>query len=186
MDRLQSRRRRSSSSCSGGGDSGSGDSASGRSGPRFYLVSARNLAAVTYSYFAAASLITASPVVFAASEDLYEAAACVPDQAVPGEWSCAEPGWTPGAIERDLGVAQRLDGNEDERDRIQYIIDDMEDYYDREVPLMPDNVRGRCKNFNELCAFWASVGECDTNRGFMINNCPAACQLCWLVDADFI
>lgn len=142
MDRLHSRRRRCSSNCSGDGGSGrSGDS--DRGGPRVYLVSALNLTAIAYSYFAAASLITATPVVFAATEDLYESAACVTDQDVPGEWSCAEPGWTPGAIARDLGVAQRLDGSEDERDRIRYIIDDMEDYYDREVPLMPDNVRGR-------------------------------------------
>ena len=101
-----------------------------------------------YSYFAAASLVAIAQSallvpVLAATEDLYETPSCVPDQDVPGEWSCAEAGWTPGSIERDLGVSQRLDGSEEERDRIRYVIDDMEDYYDREVPLMPDSLKGR-------------------------------------------
>jgi hypothetical protein len=36
------------------------------------------------------------------------------------------------------------------------------------------------KNRHELCAFWTSVGECESNRGFMLDNCPASCRLCLL------
>lgn len=34
------------------------------------------------------------------------------------------------------------------------------------------------KNKNELCAFWTYVGECESNRGFMMENCAAACKMC--------
>ena len=40
------------------------------------------------------------------------------------------------------------------------------------------------KNDHELCAFWTSVNECETNRGFMLDNCPAACRLCLLANTN--
>ena len=36
------------------------------------------------------------------------------------------------------------------------------------------------KNEHELCGFWSSLGECETNRGFMLSHCAAACRLCLL------
>ena len=42
------------------------------------------------------------------------------------------------------------------------------------------------KNDHELCAFWTSVGECETNRGFMLDNCPAACRLCLLSNTNMM
>lgn len=137
-DRCHRRRRRRGSNSSSGGSSGncgvrvsSGDQ---RGGVRPASVSL--CCAVAYS-------LTTTTCVHAASEDLLETAFCVPDQDGPGEWACAEAGWTPGVIERDLGVAQRLDGSEDEKDQIRYVIEDMEQYYDTEVPLMPQSVRSR-------------------------------------------
>ncbi len=41
------------------------------------------------------------------------------------------------------------------------------------------------KNNHDLCAFWTSVGECDSNRIFMQDNCAAACQLCLLASTNF-
>jgi len=38
-----------------------------------------------------------------------------------------------------------------------------------------------CQNTNELCAFWTSVGECESNRGFMLSHCSASCRLCALL-----
>eukprot|EP00568_Trieres_chinensis_P001490 CAMPEP_0183295324 /NCGR_PEP_ID=MMETSP0160_2-20130417/3328_1 /TAXON_ID=2839 ORGANISM="Odontella Sinensis, Strain Grunow 1884" /NCGR_SAMPLE_ID=MMETSP0160_2 /ASSEMBLY_ACC=CAM_ASM_000250 /LENGTH=162 /DNA_ID=CAMNT_0025456793 /DNA_START=32 /DNA_END=520 /DNA_ORIENTATION=+ len=89
---------------------------------------------------------------------------------------------TYGDVFLNRGVQQRIDGSEAEREAVKDILDMMEDYFLHEVFGRPEysNVRGRCKNMNELCAFWTSVGECETNRGFMLNNCAAACRLCLL------
>ena len=42
------------------------------------------------------------------------------------------------------------------------------------------------KNDHELCAFWTSVGECESNRGFMLENCAAACRLCLLANTNMM
>ena len=42
------------------------------------------------------------------------------------------------------------------------------------------------KNVHELCAFWTSVGECESNRKFMLEHCPAACRLCLLSNINMI
>lgn len=42
------------------------------------------------------------------------------------------------------------------------------------------------KNYHELCAFWSSVGECETNRIFMMENCVAACRLCLLASVNLM
>lgn len=87
-----------------------------------------------------------------------------------------------GDVFNNRGVQQRRDGSDTEREAVQSVVDQMEDYFLFEVFGKPEyaSVRGQCKNMNELCAFWASVGECETNRGFMLNNCAAACRLCLL------
>mmetsp|Transcript_281 Transcript_281/g.794 ORF Transcript_281/g.794 Transcript_281/m.794 type:complete len:144 (-) Transcript_281:1035-1466(-) len=87
-----------------------------------------------------------------------------------------------GGIFSNRGVPQRRDGSDSEREAVQYVLQHMDSYFLFEVFGKPEyaSVRGRCQNMNELCAFWASVGECETNRGFMLNNCAAACRLCLL------
>jgi len=40
----------------------------------------------------------------------------------------------------------------------------------------------KCKNENKLCAFWAGMGECENNEGFMLGNCAPSCQVCDLLD----
>ena len=107
---------------------------------------------------------------------------CVPDTENPeqaGEWSCAEARWTPGNIFRDFGVEQRMDGTVEDEWDVRFVLAEMEHYYDMEVPLMPPDVRDRCKNSNELCAYWSSMGECEGNRLYMMKACPLACRLCW-------
>lgn len=39
-------------------------------------------------------------------------------------------------------------------------------------------VRELCKNTNSQCAFWATVGECDANPGYMHVNCAPVCFTC--------
>mmetsp|Transcript_16340 Transcript_16340/g.44945 ORF Transcript_16340/g.44945 Transcript_16340/m.44945 type:complete len:213 (-) Transcript_16340:372-1010(-) len=81
-----------------------------------------------------------------------------------------------------MGIAQRVDGSEAERASIQQVVQQMVDYFYNEVYTKPeyDGVRHQCANYYELCAFWAAVGECESNRQFMIPNCAAACRFCLL------
>lgn len=37
-------------------------------------------------------------------------------------------------------------------------------------------------NRNELCSFWAVIGECEKNQAFMLTNCAPACRTCHLID----
>lgn len=82
----------------------------------------------------------------------------------------------------DFGVPQRIDGTEEEKRQIREVIEKTSEYFFNEVLVMPEyeHVRTACKNNNELCAFWTSVGECETNRVFMMSNCAAACRFCLL------
>lgn len=81
-----------------------------------------------------------------------------------------------------VGVTQRIDGSETEKAAIREVLQRMDEYFLNEVLALPEYsyARHRCKNSNELCAFWSSVGECETNRVFMLSNCPAACRFCLL------
>lgn len=38
-----------------------------------------------------------------------------------------------------------------------------------------DNI---CTDTNNLCKFWASIGECKTNEDWMNKNCPISCDQC--------
>ena len=61
-------------------------------------------------------------------------------------------------------------------------------YMDEEVMSRSEyeHVRSTCRNNHELCAFWTSVGECETNRVFMLQNCAAACRLCLLQGTNMV
>jgi hypothetical protein len=85
----------------------------------------------------------------------------------------------------NVGVTQRIDGSETEKAAIREVLERMDEYFVKEVLSLPEYVysRTRCKNSNELCAFWSSVGECETNRVFMLTNCPAACRFCLLLNS---
>lgn len=86
----------------------------------------------------------------------------------------------------NLGLAQRIDGTESEKKAIMDVLVKMDDYFINEVLAHPEYapVRHRCQNLNELCAFWVAVGECETNRIFMLSNCAAACRFCLLLHTD--
>ena len=83
----------------------------------------------------------------------------------------------------DVGVTQRIDGSDSEKQAIKDVLKKMDEYFFKEVLANPEYefVRPRCKNTNELCAFWSAVGECESNRVFMLSNCPAACRFCLLL-----
>jgi len=83
----------------------------------------------------------------------------------------------------NVGVTQRIDGSDSEKQAVRDVLKHMDNYFFHEVLALPqyDFARSRCKNSNELCAFWSSVGECESNRVFMLTNCPAACRFCLLL-----
>lgn len=76
------------------------------------------------------------------------------------------------------GVPQRIDGTESEQAAIKQVLRQMTHYFHAEVLSMPEyeSIRSQCQNRNELCAFWASLGECESNRIFMIPNCAVGCD----------
>jgi len=80
----------------------------------------------------------------------------------------------------NIGIIQRNDGTASERQGVDDVITEMTRYLSDEV-LVEDSYRlmyQECTNKNELCAFWASVGECQANKGYMTGNCMLACKLC--------
>ncbi|KAL7580092.1 hypothetical protein ACA910_012855 [Epithemia clementina (nom. ined.)] len=86
----------------------------------------------------------------------------------------------------NMGVVQRVDGTEAEQEAIEDVIFKMVDYFYSEVMSKSayEGVRHNCVNYYELCAFWASVGECESNRQFMIPHCAAACRFCLLHQSE--
>jgi len=47
---------------------------------------------------------------------------------------------------------------------------------------LPKDLLDRCRNQNELCSFWAYLGECEKNSAYMATNCGPACNTCHLID----
>ena len=90
----------------------------------------------------------------------------------------------------NLGAKQRISGSVSEQKSVVRVLYKMEQYIWNEILSKKQRFKNgtlmsQCKNENELCAFWASVGECDSNRGFMLVNCAASCRLCMLLYANF-
>ena len=89
--------------------------------------------------------------------------------------------WVQKSAER--GSPQRLDGSESEKESARQVMRKMDIYFREEMKgnnLYSYEMRASCKNHHELCAFWAGLGECNSNFRFMINRCTAACRLCLL------
>ncbi|EEC48898.1 predicted protein [Phaeodactylum tricornutum CCAP 1055/1] len=84
------------------------------------------------------------------------------------------------------GVPQRIDGTDAEQAAIKDVLDRMDKYFFDEIFSNPEykEVRSECWNTNELCGFWAAIGECESNRVFMLPNCAAACRFCLLLHTN--
>ena len=47
------------------------------------------------------------------------------------------------------------------------------------VELPPTEPPSDCVDFNQTdCAYWAGIGECEANPGFMLESCPQSCGTC--------
>lgn len=82
----------------------------------------------------------------------------------------------------DFGEIQRVSG--DEAAVTLDIVRLSVDYMQKEATELPDDVLSKCLNRNELCAFWASLGECDANKAYMVTNCAPSCRTCHLIDIE--
>jgi len=59
------------------------------------------------------------------------------------------------------------------------VINTMTKYLEEELPKQKyDKVRPICVNKDKLCAFWASLGECEESAAYMKTDCALACQSC--------
>lgn len=79
-----------------------------------------------------------------------------------------------------IGVAQLSGGEDEEKERTNEVLTEMVKYL-REVVLVQKgykNMYRQCVNTHELCAFWASLGECDSNPNYMSSGCMLACKKC--------
>lgn len=45
-------------------------------------------------------------------------------------------------------------------------------------------VLGECNNKEDLCAFWAAIGECEDNIAYMQTKCAPSCQSCHMIDIN--
>lgn len=79
-----------------------------------------------------------------------------------------------------IGVEQTRGGTPEEVEGVDKVLTEMVRYLQEEV-LVESGYEGmyrECINNHELCAFWASFGECIANPGYMTQNCMLACKKC--------
>lgn len=81
-----------------------------------------------------------------------------------------------------FGTIQAVEGNKKEMtlDNVKAMLDYMEK--SEEYLSLPSKIQNNCRNNNELCSFWAAIGECEKNISFMKVQCAPACQTCHLID----
>lgn len=80
-----------------------------------------------------------------------------------------------------FGDRQTATGNQ--KDATIKVVKETLQYMDSdEFANLPRATRENCKNRNELCAFWAVIGECEKNKAFMQTKCAPSCKTCDLLD----
>lgn len=83
----------------------------------------------------------------------------------------------------DFGTMQSIDGSRREEVAVR-VVKSVAYMQSEQVLELPEQVRTNCQNRNELCAFWAVIGECEKNAGYMKTNCAPSCLTCHLIDMD--
>jgi hypothetical protein len=88
----------------------------------------------------------------------------------------------------NLGVDQLVSGSDVEKMKTTEIIHSMKSYLIEEVIPYGEPVLSVCNNKHELCSFWATKGECENTRPYMIEMCPLSCRMClasYVIQTDF-
>jgi prolyl 4-hydroxylase len=90
----------------------------------------------------------------------------------------------PDELGSDMGEAQSIDMNQAPAilDRITKARSYME--HQVAVDKKYDKVRSLCKNQHPSCAFWAVIGECESNPGYMQVGCAPVCQTCEMLHVE--
>ncbi|KAI2502482.1 ShK toxin domain [Fragilaria crotonensis] len=111
---------------------------------------------------------------------------CMTDSTVEPSGMNEKTGFLDASDSLPDSVIQRRDGSDAEKAAVNVVLQKMNEYLIHEVYPIKDYKQNlpRCRNSDELCAFWASVNECETNRIFMLSNCAAACRFCLLANTD--
>jgi prolyl 4-hydroxylase len=83
----------------------------------------------------------------------------------------------------EYGALQSIDGSR--ANEVEQVIVESLRYMDSDdVKQLSDQIRTACRNQNELCSFWALIGECEKNKAYMATNCGVACKTCHLIDME--
>ena len=86
-----------------------------------------------------------------------------------------------GDLSATFGVPQRIEGSR--KEEVALRVKKTAEYMTSDnVEELEENIRNNCQNRNDLCAFWAVIGECDNNKAYMATNCAPSCESCHLID----
>jgi prolyl 4-hydroxylase len=78
---------------------------------------------------------------------------------------------------KNFGEAQQVAGKENSKTL--QVLADTYTYMDAVYKnATTRDFRDGCRCYNELCAFWAAIGECEKNPGYMLLQCAPVCQTC--------
>ncbi|VDM77701.1 unnamed protein product, partial [Strongylus vulgaris] len=90
-----------------------------------------------------------------------------PPSAEQVETDADSGGQSPG-IKSDDTAAEEEEHTEDEKSSV---------VESEEAPVLDKNGR-ECKDRHDLCKFWTSIGECQSNKDWMEDHCPVSCGVC--------
>ena len=82
-----------------------------------------------------------------------------------------------------FGVLQTIEGARKD-DTLQRVKESVKYMESNDVAELDESLRTKCQNRNELCAFWAVIGECEKNAAYMKTNCAPSCMTCHLIDMN--
>jgi prolyl 4-hydroxylase len=87
-------------------------------------------------------------------------------------------------LERTAKFGEKQTATGNQADTTLDVVREMVEYMESsdEFMALPTALQEHCRNTNELCAFWAAIGECEANIAFMKVKCAPACKSCHLID----
>jgi len=98
--------------------------------------------------------------------------------------SCIDRIFDPEAETAILAYGEPQTINGDKARQTLEVVRETIEYMKTVADTVPEDIVKECKNRNELCAFWAAIGECEVNPAFMVVKCAPSCKSCHLIDFD--
>jgi hypothetical protein len=82
-----------------------------------------------------------------------------------------------------FGILQTVEGSK--KDEVMIRVTESIAYMESDtVSELDESIHSKCQNRHELCVFWAVIGECEKNAGYMKTNCAPSCMTCHLIDIN--